>query len=58
MSRPRGRRTTQRHVVNDKHNPNWGYEEQLFELAGDMLDKLAPRPSNQVPLAGHNRRTK
>lgn len=51
MSKPRGRRTAVKqkrartHVhVEDK----WGYEEQLMALAGDMLNKLAPRPSQHV----------
>ena len=48
MSRPRGRRSARQ----DKHartHDTWGYEEQLFALAGDMLDEMAPAPSNQVP---------
>ena len=59
MTRPRGRRKVQQHVVSDKHD-HWGpdvspYEARLFALAGDMLDEMAPRPAQQVPTSGHGR---
>lgn len=46
-------RQARRDKHDQTHNNRWTYEEQLFALAGDMLDKLAPRPSQQVPTSGH-----
>ena len=51
MSKPRGRRTAVKQKKVRTHNfvdEKWGYEEQLMTLAGDMLDKMAPRPSQHV----------
>ena len=51
MSKPRGRRTAAKQKQQRTHvlvEDTWGYEEKLFALAGDMLDKMAPAPSQHV----------
>jgi hypothetical protein len=52
MSRPKGRRAAR--TLKTKRTHDWdnlpsNYEVALFTLAGDMLDEMAPAPSQHMP---------